>query len=255
MTQWCDDDALWTAYLRFGELEARRGSAAQEVEQLEALLQIRPGSEILDMCCGVGRHSIELARRGYRLTGVDRFEPFLAKARAAAKAGGVGTEVEWVRDDMRTFSRPRAFEAAVSLFTSFGYFHDDTEERRVLENLFVSLKPGGRLVMDVMGKEVIARIFRSSMVTRRVVAGGEAILIDEPRVGDDWRHIASRWTFVWPEGGRESFEIKCRCYAATELKRQLADAGFTDVQAFGGLDGCPYDENAQRLVIAARRPT
>lgn len=253
MTQWADNDALWHAYLRFGELEQRRETAPQEVEQVLALLAPLPeGAVVLDLCCGVGRHSIELAKRGHRVTGVDRFEPFLGRAKSATAAAGV--QVEWVREDMRRFRRPDAFDAAISLFTSFGYFHDDAEERTVLGNVFESLRPGGQVLLDVMGKEIIARNFKQGMVQRRQLGDGEAMLIDEPRVGDDWHHIASTWTFLWADGEREAFELRCRCYAATELKRLLAEAGFERVRAFGGLDGCAYDQNARRLVVTGVRP-
>ena len=210
-------------------------------------------ASVLDLCCGVGRHSIELARRGFRVTGVDRFEPFLERARSAEKAGGPESAppVEWIHDDMRRFRRPGAFDAAISLFTSFGYFHDDEEEGAVLRNLCDSLKPGGRLLIDVMGKEIVARGFKQSMVQRRMLPEGEAMLIDEPRVGDDWHHIASTWTFLWPNGSRQEFELKCRVYSAVELKRLLAEAAFAEVRVFGGLDGSIYDQNARRLVAVA----
>src|SRR5687768_4028043 len=86
----------------------RGAGAAGEVEQALALLGPLPaGAAVLDLCCGVGRHSIELARRGFCVTGVDRFEPFLDRARSAAADAGVS--VEWVRDDMRSFRRPGGF--------------------------------------------------------------------------------------------------------------------------------------------------
>lgn len=252
MTQWAENDALWHAYLRFGELEQRRETAPQEVEQVLALLGPLPESAaMLDLCCGVGRHSIELAKRGHRVTGVDRFAPFLERAKSAAPGE---RSIEWVQEDMRCFRRPGAFDAAISLFTSFGYFHDDAQEQSVLKNVFESLRPGGKVLFDVMGKEIIARGFRQSMVQRRQLADGEAMMIDEPRVGDDWHHIASTWTFLWPDGEREVFELRCRCYAATELKRLLAEAEFEQVRAFGGLDGCAYDQNARRLVVTGTRP-
>src|SRR5688500_9996784 len=225
MSVWFEGERLWHAFLRFGELEQRRQQAAGEVEQAVALLgPLPPGAAVLDLCCGVGRHSIELARRGFCVTGVDRFEPFLDRARSAAADAGVN--VEWVRDDMRSFRRPGGFAGAVSLFTSFGYFHDDEQELGVLRNLFDSLKPGGTALIDVMGKEVLARVFRPSSVTRRHLADGEAVMLDEARVGNDWHHIASTWTYLWPDGGREQFELKCRCYSAVELKGLLREAGF-----------------------------
>ena len=60
---------------------------------------------------------------------------------------------------MREFVRPEAFDAAINLFTSFGYFEDPAEDLQVAKNLFHSLKPGGALVMDLVGKEVLSRIF------------------------------------------------------------------------------------------------
>lgn len=253
MSAWSDNDALWHAYLRFNELESRRDAAAGEVAQLVPLLGVPPGGSVLDLCCGVGRHSIELARQGFGVTGVDRFAPYLDRARAEAVAAGVGDRVEWVSEDMRTFRRDGAFDAAVSLFTSFGYFHDDEQERAVLRNLYDSLKPQGRLLIDVAGKEIIARDFRQSMVQRRQLAEGEAMLVDEPRVGNDWHHIASRWTFFWPDGSRQEFDVKCRCYSAVELKALVTEAGFDEVRAFGALDGAPYDQKARRLVVVATR--
>jgi hypothetical protein len=104
-----------------------------------------------------------------------------------------------------------------------------------------------------MGKEVLARVFRRSTITRRQLPDGEAVMLDEARVGDDWHHIASTWTYLWPDGGREQFQLKCRCYSAVELKRLLREAGFQSVRAFGGLDGCAYDEAARRLVLVGRR--
>ncbi len=255
MLNWADNDDLWHAYLRFGELQHRCEQAAAEVDQVLSLLEPLPeGAAVLDLCCGVGRHSIELARRGFRVTGVDRFEPFLERARSAAAGSGLaGADLEWIKQDMRQYRRPHAFEAAISLFTSFGYFHDDSEEAAVLRNLRDSLKPGGRLLIDVMGKEVVARNFRTGNIQRRQLPEGEAMLIDEPRVGDDWHHIASTWTFIWPDRPRQQYELKCRCYAATELKRLLREAGFSALAAFGGLDGSAYDQNARRLVVRGVR--
>src|SRR5687768_18426660 len=115
MTAWSDDDALWQAYLRFNGLEARREQAPAEVEELSAMLEFAPGAAVLDLCCGVGRHSIEFARRGCRVTGVDRFAPFLERARTAAAEAGVAS-IEWVEADMRRFRRPQVFNAAASLF-------------------------------------------------------------------------------------------------------------------------------------------
>ena len=98
---------------------------------------------MLDLCCGPGRFSIELAKRGFRVTGVDRTRFLLGKAKSREKKAGV--KVEWVESDMRDFVRPGAFDLALSMFTSFGYFDDKADDLRVLRQVCESLKPGGEI--------------------------------------------------------------------------------------------------------------
>src|SRR5204863_7756432 len=129
-----------------------------EVDQLTKLLDLDSPAKVLDLCCGLGRHSLELARRGFDVTGVDRTGVYLRRAQKQADSEGL--KIEFVQEDMRQFCRPEAFDLTLNLFTSFGYFESPAEDRRVLVNVHKSLQPGGRLVMDMMGKEIIARVFR-----------------------------------------------------------------------------------------------
>jgi 2-polyprenyl-3-methyl-5-hydroxy-6-metoxy-1,4-benzoquinol methylase len=117
-----------------------------------------PSGTVLDFACAPGRYTIPLAQRDFRVTGVDCTSFLLDKARTYATTAHV--QVEWVQDDMRRFSRAHAFDLAVNLVTSFGYFETPQEHRRVVQNVAASLKPGGRFVLDVLGKEVLARIFQ-----------------------------------------------------------------------------------------------
>ena len=147
---WHEDDHFWEQTAPFQFDERRWAAASKEVEQALALLQLKEGAAVLDLCCGPGRHSLELARRGFKVTGVDRTARFLEEARRRAEAEGLA--IEFVQDDMRTFHRPGTFDAAINLFTPFGYFDDPEEDHRVLENIYASLKPHGKLLLDVMGK-------------------------------------------------------------------------------------------------------
>src|SRR5437870_13900235 len=93
-----------------------------EIDQLEALLTLRPPCRILELPCGQGRHAIELARRGYDVTGVDLSPYLLRVAKARAEAAGVG--VRWLEGDMRRPLAGDTFDLVLNLFTSFGYFFD-----------------------------------------------------------------------------------------------------------------------------------
>ena len=110
------------------------------------LLALPPGASLVDLGCGRGRHSIPLSLKGYRITGVDLSDVMLNLARE--RAIRVRANVEWVREDMRTFVRPGAFDACLSLFTSFGYFCDE-ENQGVLMNVARSLKESGVFLLDL----------------------------------------------------------------------------------------------------------
>ena len=156
MTQWFEDESLWVETYPYMFSPTRFAAAEEEVDPLLRLIGMRPQT-ILDLCCGPGRFAIPLARRGFRVTGVDRTTFFLDKAKERAAAENV--EVTWVQEDMRTYVQPNAFDLAISMFTSFGYFDDKEEDLTVLRNIFDSLRPGGMLVMDVMGRNGWHRSF------------------------------------------------------------------------------------------------
>jgi SAM-dependent methyltransferase len=245
MTSWHEQDDFWETVPLFDQqsLEA----APQEVDALLPLLGIEPGAEVLDLCCGVGRHSLELVRRGYRVTGVDRTAAYLHTARERADAEALS--VEWIQADMREFVRPEAFDAAINLFTSFGYFEDPDEDRRVADNLFRSLKPGGVLVIEMMGKEVLARIFLPR--DWQELADG-TLFLQERAVKRDWTWMENRWILV-KDGQRLEYAVDHRLYDGAGLRALLLDAGFESVALHGGLDGAPYDTSAQRLAAVARK--
>lgn len=248
MPPWHEDDAWWESMAETMFPPERMEAAAGQVEGLLALVGAGPGLSVLDLGCGPGRHSVELARRGLRVTGVDRTSAYLERARAAAADAGV--EVEFARADMRSFVRPGAFDLAVNLFTTFGYFEDPEDDRRVLDNLRRSLRPGGRLVIDTMGREVFARILAPRGWDR--LADGR-FLLQERCVSDDWTWVESAWILAGPDGIREH-AASHRLYGAADLAALLRDVGFAGVAIFGSLEGAPYDVAARRLVLVATAP-
>ena len=246
MTDWFEEEAFWaeTAPVMFDE--ARWGLALEQVDQVLALLDVKSEAALLDLCCGPGRHSLELARRGFRVTGVDRTAFHLDTASKGAQAENL--EVEFVQEDMRRFCQPEAFDGALNLFTSFGYFADPADDRQVLENIRHSLKPGARLVMDVMGKEVLARRFRE----RHWSENNGVFVLEEPKILRDWSGVETRW-IVFAEGKKREFTVFLRLYSAAELAALLEASSFAGVDLYGDLAGAPYDQNAKRLVAVARK--
>ena len=227
---------------------AEKSTTAQEqVSQILSLTAFESGP-ILDLCCGPGRHAIELARRGYRVTGVDRTKFLLDQAKE--RAAKSGQPVEWVQQDMRELVRPNAFGLVVNLWTSFRYFENEADDLRVLSNIFESLWPGGVLVMDLFGKEIMARGL--SLTTSTEHPDGR-LLVERRKICDGWTRVANEWILI-KEGQARSFRFEHTIYSGQELRDRLLGAGFADVKLFGDLAGRPYDWEAKRLVIKATRP-
>lgn len=253
MTEWHEDLAFWDEVAPLLFDEDRMAATADEVDDLLAHLEIPSGSSVLDLACGVGRHAIDFARRGYAATGLDRAPALLDRARKdaaeAAEEAGRKLDLEWVAGDMREFVRPQAFDAAINFFSSFGYFADPEDDRRVARNVFESLRPGGSFLVDTMGREVVARDF----VERDWRQIGDRLLIEKRLIEQDWSWIRNDWTIVDPDDRVYECTWGIRLYSGTELRSLLLEAGFAEVRLFGCLAGSPYDPDADRLIAVARK--
>lgn len=245
MTSWFADDEFWRELYPYMFPAERMAASAEQVSQVLALAGLQ-NPVVLDLCCGPGRHSVEFAKRGLAATGVDRSPFLLDRARERAAEAGIG--VEWILEDMRDFRRPQAFDLACSIFTSFGYFEAEEDDLRVLRNVHESLKPGGVFVMEMIGKERLARIWKDSIC----MEFPDAFIVARPRLRDDWTRVDNEWTLV-KDGRARTFRFEHALYSGRELKDRLCSSGFAEVRLYGGLDGSPFGLDAQRLVAVARK--
>jgi ubiquinone/menaquinone biosynthesis C-methylase UbiE len=247
MSEWFENDSFWHDMYPHMFSETRLAMAVAEIEGIYALTNFR-GGRVLDLCCGPGRHSVELAKRGCQVTGVDRTPFLLEKAREKACADGV--DVEWVEEDMRCFKRPEQYELAISMLTSLGYFDDPQEDILVLTNLYESLKAGGLCVMDMMGREILARDFHPTVSDKN--ADG-SILVQRREVRDGWGRLHNERILI--KGGRAfTFSFHQRIFSGQELKEHMQRVGFQQVKLYGDLQGGEYDTKATRLVAVGRKP-
>jgi D-alanine-D-alanine ligase len=132
----------------------------REVDVVEQTLRLRPSEHILDLCGGQGRHTLELARRGYeRLTVLD-YTMFLMQ-RGRAEAGTSGLPVHFCRGDARLLPfRTASFDVVLLMANSFGYFSDATDDRRLLAEVARVLTPGGRFLLDLTDYDYARQHFR-----------------------------------------------------------------------------------------------
>jgi ubiquinone/menaquinone biosynthesis C-methylase UbiE len=241
----------WDAF--FSDFYLRAYAAEEESEKAEAqalgavkLAGVEVGAELLDVPCGYGRHSVPLGRAGYKVTGVDRSGALLEEAR---RRTGHERRPKLVQADYRELPFPDAsFDAALNLFSSLGYLGIE-EDTRVLAQIARVLRPGGRLVLETMHRDLL--VLRWSDSDWRLL--GEGRLLLEQRTFDAPSGVATTtMTLIDGDGRRESRTWSVRVYAVTELLAMIERAGFEEAKCYGDFGGGAFGPST-RLVIVARR--
>lgn len=217
--------------------------AARQIDLMERTLAPAPGARVLDLCCGGGRHSVELARRGYRVVGADLSPDLLETAQSAALASDL--EVVFVRADMRTCVGNGCFDVVVNFFTSFGYFETDEENARVLDAIRGNLRTGGGWMMDYMNRDYVISRFEP----RDERTTGEMRVVQQRRLDLLRGRILKTITIERP-GRNDTYQESVRMYTAPELMAMLAKAGLRVTHVFGNSDGAPYALDSPRLILA-----
>jgi 2-polyprenyl-3-methyl-5-hydroxy-6-metoxy-1,4-benzoquinol methylase len=146
--EWLDEIAL----------HVRDERTRKEIDFVLERLELAPGARVLDVGCGHGRHSLELARRGFDVTGVDLSPRSIAFAREAAERDGLSAD--FLERDAREIDFESEFDAAINLFTSvLGYFDEEAENQRVVDGVARALRTGGSFLVDTINLLSLARGF------------------------------------------------------------------------------------------------
>lgn len=253
MSSQATDGQLWVAARHCMFPPSSFAAGPPEVASCLALAGTRRGSDVLDLACGPGRHTLPLARAGYRVVGVDYSESYLDELRRhldeEAKQRQRPFAVELCHCDMREFSRPASFDLVLSLYHSLGYFRDEADNQRVLAVLHDSLRSVGAAVIQLVAAESLKASFTPNI---SVVLEDGTQLIQRREPSEDWSWMEVAWTFV-RDGEERSFDLSHRIYSGQELHEGLLAAGFSEVALYGGFDGRPYDRGSEKLVAVARR--
>ncbi len=225
--------------------------ARRQVDFLVNKLDVLPSCEVLDLGCGDGRHSLELTRRGFRVTGLDLSEELLERARR--RTADEGLDITFIQGDMRDPPAGGAYDLVVNFFTSFGYFREDDENARVLEAISRALRPGGRFLMDYLNRAyVISTLVPSDC---RTVEGME---VEQRRwitgnPSEPGGHVRINKQVRIREGGAErSYDESVRMYTLDELEAMMVRAGLMVTQTFGDFDGRPVRGDAPRNILVGR---
>src|SRR6266568_4676179 len=218
-----------------------------EIDQLEALLTLRPPQRILDLPCGQGRHAIELARRGYDVTGAD-LSPYLLEV-AEERRQASGARVRWLSADMRRPIVGETFDVVLNLFTSLGYFADEADDRKVVRAALAMLGPGGRFVLELINGERVMTHFQE----REWFTVGQAAVVERRSLDRPARRMVVERTVTTPKEEEVSLHA-LRLYARRDVDEMLRAAGFGHVDLYGDWSGEPLTPESLRVLAVATMP-
>lgn len=215
-----------------------------EVDFVERTLNLNSKINILDVPCGHGRHSIELAKRGYGVTGFDLNLFFLSKAQEEADTASVS--VRFKQGDMRKLNFDSEFDVVLNLFTAMGYFDSDEDDVRFMAGVHRALKPKGKFLIDYINRNWVIRNFKSNDWCKLL----DGTLLLTKRCYDDvnGRNI-ERLTKIKNGVVIDTFTTSVRLYTTSELISMAERVGFTFKEAFGDFIGNPLKIDSRRTVL------
>jgi SAM-dependent methyltransferase len=218
-----------------------------EVEFVLRSLRPPEGARILDLPCGYGRHAALLARRGFRMVGVDLSPAMLAEAR---RRFAEGPRLRFRRDDMRRIEFREEFDAVINLYTSFGYF-TPTQNVTALRRMARALRPGGRLLVDHRDPAYDAGLPR-----RLWYRSGRKRFVLEERHFDRDTKITNSTQLIVTAGQRWVAQktLRFQEFSLPQWRRMLHRVGLTFLRAYSGYDGRPYRAGSTgRLIVMAEK--
>jgi len=242
-------------------LEERVAQADSEVDFLLKYLHEHKfkAQSILDLNCGIGRHSIELGKRGVTVLGTDLSTDYIGIAQKRAKKEGVAKTVCFRVADMRKIAsslRGQRFDGIINLFTSFGYYDDDTNDG-ILRQCASLVRPQGFFALEIMNRDWLVRNFQSRGFTRYK----GLILLEDRKFDIETSRVQAIWTFLKQQSEKQFVQekqvtIDTRLWSLHELVETFSKSGWKFEAAYPGFSS--QDKNvalteAQRLLFIARK--
>ncbi len=241
------EDFFSDDYLRTVRAPIER-EVARECDYIERTLGLAPGATILDVGCGLGLHAVELTMRGYLVVGLDLSLPMLS--RAADEAQDRGLRINFLHGDMREMTFDGAFDGVLCWGTSFGYF-DDEANRKVIQRMHHALRPGGRMLLDVVNRDHVIR----SQPNLVWFEGDGCICMEETGFNYFTSRLEVSRNVILDDGKQRDKQYSIRLYSLHEIGQILHQSDFRVIEVSGShaTPGVYFGADSPRMTILAER--
>jgi len=236
-------------YLKYWVKPLSTERTHRETEAIIRFLQLEPKDKVLDLCCGQGRHSLELSRRGYRVVGYDLSETLLEESRKLAKEEALS--VEFVKGDMRELPFVGEFAGIFNFYTAFGYFERDEDNQAVLTTAAKALKPGGRFLLDY---PCLEGRMKNWLKQEFFEYADGTIMLHNIKHNVFHQTIENDVLYITRDNRRHRTGFTLRHYYPRELQRCFEQAGLKVVSVYGDLEGSVLSNSDTRILVVGEKP-
>ncbi len=211
------------------------------------------GLDILDLCCGQGRYSLLLAAEGHNVVGLDLSEALLLTAFQRRESAAAGSKkspgsLSLVRADMRRIPFVNAFDLMINMFTSFGYFESDEDNRAVLEASGRTLRRRGRFLIDYLNRE---QVLKSLIGEDDFEANG--LKVKQIRcISPDGLRVEKTILVQGPKG-EDRYQESVRLFDRSEMEAMLEPAGLQVDEVLGNYDCSAWSPESPRLILTGSK--
>lgn len=218
-------------------------AAREEVNEIISLMKMTPKSKVLDLCCGNGRHSRQLAERGFQVTGIDLSQVLLDDAEKKEVNG----LIRYYQHDVRNLPFEEEFDYILNLFTSFGYFEEEDENRKVFESIFQALKKNGRFLVDFLNPGYV----KSTLVPYSERTVGDILIIEKRKI--EGKKVCKDIE-VHEGNDIRTYQEQVNLFEYAEMKTMLTSAGLDITNVYGSFDQRSYSSsNSPRMIIIGKK--
>uniref|UniRef100_A0A7C4Y4R7 Methyltransferase domain-containing protein n=1 Tax=candidate division WOR-3 bacterium TaxID=2052148 RepID=A0A7C4Y4R7_UNCW3 len=216
----------------------------EEITKLIKLIDIKENSKVCDFASRDCEYSIELSRRGFKVTAVDSIKTPLERVSKFCKKENIPLDISV--ENLRNFARSEYFDIIINFAFPFCFFEGD-DDFRVLKNLVRSLKFNGKLFLRLIPKELFIKRFCG----KEWLIKEKKFILKDTKIIENWSIIETRWIFL--DSKKREIKSHFKMYSALEISSMVRQSGIEDIKIFGDLEGNPYDENAKELFLLATR--